>query len=798
MPDTATAPQGFVEPEPLWLGRAGFGARRALLPLTSFVGRESEIGEVERILGTTRLLTLTGTGGVGKTRLALEVGNRALAAGGHVWLAEFAPLASPDLVPRAVAAALGVIEQPGRPLVDMLIGRLRRIGGLLVLDNCEHVLGSSATLVEVLLADCPDLRVLATSRRPLRIAGEVTWLVPSLSLPARSDRRGTTSGHVLAMARASEAVRLFADRATMSLPGFAVGQDNVQAVMDVCERLDGIPLAIELAAARARVLTPHQISQRLMDRFGLLARGSLQAESRQQTLRNSVAWSYDLISEEAQTLLRQVSVFVGGWTLEAAEAICGQAILDPLSELVEASLVLADPLSDRVARYGLLETIRAYAAERLREAGEQDTLRRRHRDWFLAVAESAELHYWGPGQVEVYEQLESELDNLRAALDWTVAQQDGEIAVRLGAALWRFWDVRGHFGEARERVASILSLPGADAPSVPRAKALTQLAYMTSLQGDHAVATELLEESHSLSEQLSFDLGCALALVGHGIIAASQGELERAEGLLAQAVARSHACGEVIGKSVALFWLGEMARGRGAYEQAIQHLEQAVTLNETLGDVCGRAFVLTSLGQSLAVSGDQRRALALQQESLTLRRLLGARWGIAQCLQGLAGFAAAQRQWEQAARLLGAAVGVRAAIGATAWPPEAAEAERIASAVRDGLGDERFEAAWASGRDLDVDTAIDLGLQPVSPPKTARRTSAASGDAASILTRREREIVGLIAQGLTNRQIAEELVISELTAETHVRNILARLGFANRAQIAAWAATQGFPATGPA
>jgi predicted ATPase len=424
--------------------------------LSSFVGREKELSEVKRLLADTRLLTLTGSGGCGKTRLALAAATDLLEEFEEgVWMVELAPLADPALVPQAVASTLGVREQPGRSPTETLSDYLSSKQVLLVLDNCEHLIEACAVLAEALLHSCPELRILATSREALGITGEVAWLVPSLSLP---DLRHLPEIESLPR---YESARLFVERTTAVKPTFALTERNATAVAQVCYRLDGIPLAIELAAARAKVLSVEQISERLDDCFRLLAAGSRTAMPRHRTLHATMDWSHDLLPDEEQTLFRRLSVFAGGFTLEAAESVCAgkdlqrDEVLELLSHLVDKSLVVAWERDGEV-RYRLLEMVRQYGREKLDESGEEAEVRRRHAAFFLGLAERVEPELQGPGQVERLDELERENGNLRVVMSWALSKGEAGIAGRLGWVLWRYWFLHGHQGEGRRWMEVLL------------------------------------------------------------------------------------------------------------------------------------------------------------------------------------------------------------------------------------------------------------------------------------------------------------------------------------------------------
>lgn len=450
---------------------------------TSFVGRRRELAGLKRLLAAERMITLTGPGGTGKTRMALQTGADVLERfPGGVWLAELAGVNDAELIEQAVAAALRLREEPHRPLLEMVITHLTGKRLLLLLDNCEHLVAGAARLVGRLLAACPDLCIITTSREPLGIAGEIMWPLPTLSLPESLQGDPPARG---------EAVRLFVERAQAASPTFSLTPANLPTVADVCRRLDGIPLAIELAAARTRMFSVEQIGQRLDQRFRLLTTGDRQAPVRHQTLRGAIDWSYELLSEQEQVLWRRLSVFTGGFGLEAAEAVCSEDAVELLSQLVDKSLVVAEEEKGE-KRFRLLETVREYGWERLRAAGEEAALRAAHRDWYFGLAERAEPLLTGPEQGAWLDRLEQEHDNLRQALRWSLESGDAEHALRLGAALWRFWYVRGYFSENRERIAQLVGLAGAQGSPAVRARVLNGAGAVLLYLGEVGLAREYM------------------------------------------------------------------------------------------------------------------------------------------------------------------------------------------------------------------------------------------------------------------------------------------------------------------
>ena len=624
--------------------------------LTSFIGREKEMAEIKRLLSTAYLVTLTGSGGAGKTRLALQVA--ADVVEDHrdgVWFAEFAPIADPALVPRTVASALNVPEQPGRDMTETLVDALRPKALLLLLDNCEHLLAACSDLAAALLRKCPQVRILTTSREGLGVPGETLWRVPSLSLPD-TGRLLTAEDLVL-----YEAVRLFVDRAVATTPGFSVTSQNAPAVAQVCQRLDGIPLAIELAAARVKVLAVEQIAARLDDRFRLLTGGSRTLLPRQQTLRATLDWSYRLLSDQERTVLRRLSGFAGGWTLEAAEAVCAgdgievSDILDLLTQLVDKSLVVAETQGGE-ARYRLLETVRQYSRDRLVESGESDRLRSGHLDFFLKQAEAVR-DLSGPARDVWPQGMETEHDNIRTALEWSWAKADKEATLRLVVALESFWALQAHWTEGRKWSELALTV-ATETPSTLRADALHVAGWMANYHGDFEYAIARLEESLALHRELGNQERLISSLNDLGNVVYRQGDYGRAQVLLEESLELIRKLEDKAPSSLRLrqrtwttYLLGIVARLLGDYEQAEKLGRESLALSRESGQKYQTALRLDSLGLLAYYRGDYPQAQALCEEGLALHRDVGHKFGITGSLNSLALVACAQGDYKQASAL---------------------------------------------------------------------------------------------------------------------------------------------------
>jgi predicted ATPase/DNA-binding SARP family transcriptional activator/DNA-binding CsgD family transcriptional regulator len=794
-------------------------------PRTSFVGREREMLEVKRALAMTRLMTVTGTGGSGKTRLALEVAGSLVGAyPDGVWLVELAPLSEGAPVPQAVAQALGVRERSGDQLTDTLAEVLRTKRTLLVLDNCEHVVEAVAELVDVLLDSCPGVRVLATSREPLGIAGEMKWQVSPLSVPDL--RRVLTAGEL----ESYESVRLFVERARYRNPAFALTPQNTQAVARICERLDGIPLAIELAAARVE-LSVEQIATLLDDSLKLLTTGSRTASARQRTLRGALDWSYDLLSEPERVLFARLSVFAGGWTLEAAEAVASgegveeDGVLDLLSNLVNKSLIVAEATGKGRVRYRMLEPVRQYSSKHLEESGEVEAIRRAHAGFFLALAEESYPELKGANQLQWLEHLEAEHDNMRATLSWALEHREAEVALRLGGALGWFWEMRGYHSEGRRWLEEALAMDGRGSP-VSRAMALAGVGWLALQQGDYDRAQEACEEglqllAHGEAREAKLDLLACLGWVAqkreeHGqakqsfeesltlsremrdtwwlanslsnmaLVSSSLGDSERATELYEESMGLFRKQGDKQSLAQALNQLGMLMFSKGDLGRAAQLTEEAVALHRELGVRVGVATGLYNLGWLALLQDDLGRARDLYSESLSLSWYAGLN-PIVQCaLEGFACVAGAKKEPERAARLWGATQALHETKGIPRDIDFLAEADARIAALRSGMGEQAWGEAQAEGKAMELEQAVEYALSAGGSPKMAKRPPEQTPATARppALTRREREVAELVARGLTNRRIAEELFLSERTVDHHVSNILKKENLSSREQVA--------------
>lgn len=699
-----------------------------------------------------------------------------------------AGLSEGTLLPQAVAGALGVREQPGMSLTEELVGALKTKNMLLLMDNCEHLLDATTHLAEKLLNSCPRLRILATSREPLGVAGEVNWLVSPLSMPD-SARPLTAEGLMR-----YEAVRLFVERARLRLPAFELMPHNAGAVAEVCRTLEGIPLAIELATARMAILAVEQVAEKLEDSLKLLTGGARTSTQRHHTMRATLEWSYDLLDEDEQRLFARLSVFAGGWTLEAAEKVGAgdsietDAVLDLLGRLVDKSLIVAKASSEEGAmRYRMLEPVRQFAREKLEESTEAEATLRRIADFFLDLAEEAEPNVRGPQQGEWLERLANEHENFRAALGWLLDREE-KLGLRLTAALWWFWYDRGHLSEGRRWLEGYL---GKCSPEVSkgRAKALNGASWIAMFQGQFEDAQAYGQEALALFRELEDGEGVASALVQLGA-AAVLGQLDDVPVpvLLEEATRLRPKIQDpsTIGNLSMLS--GLFAAVSGEFDQSEALLGEALALFRKIGDITGICHCLTAWGLATLSGRAYEQAYALFRENLRVAWESDHKVTIQSSLLGLGAVAASREQSVRAARLWGAveameeAYGIRMSLAGLYL----AGYEGYLELARSRLEEVEFAEAWAEGKAMTTEEAVHYALsENTVPPMGFESVGSSSGEPPSMLTRREREIASLLARGLTtNRQISAELCISKRTVETHVRNILGKLGLRSRYQLA--------------
>ncbi|MGH2573117.1 MAG: ATP-binding protein [Actinomycetota bacterium] len=677
---------------------------------TSFVGREGEVARVKELLRGPGLLTLTGAGGSGKTRLALQAAGELLDEyPDGVFFTELAAITDPRLVPSTIADSVGARAEGVRPVLDTVRDHVRDRELLLIVDNFEQVLGA-APVVADLLAASSRLRVLATSREPLHLSGEQELAVPPLSLPDPDEP--DSSEHLMQ----NEAVKLFVQRATAVDPGFRIIEANAEVVAEVCRRLDGLPLAIELAASRVKLLSPQAILERLENRLELLAGGPVDVPTRQRTLRAAIGWSYELLDEVERAVFRRLSVFVGGWTTIAAEAVAnpgaefGPGLLEALGSLVDKSLVRRVPTASDAVRFGMLETIREFGVEQVEVASEAEATRERHSSFFLEAAEAAEPHLRGLQQKVWIDQLDLDHDNLRAVLRRSIGGGDATTGLRVVAALWRFWHLHGHLAEGRRWAEEVLARPEASGRTIARAKALTALGGLAYWQEDVPAMRRVYEEALAIARELGDRPAEAEGIYNLAYVPAYQGDLPAAVVMFEESRAMFEELGSRRGVADVLWILGIAARLDGDLPRSRTLAEESLRLHREAGDRFGETDALHTLGRTALAQGDLATAATSFLQALDNDEEIGNRTGAAIVLDNLAAKAGAEGNHLRALRLGGASASIKEAAGGHAPPPLIDLPEPRASA-RGVLGEAAVGAAWEEGRAMTLEQALDYARQ---------------------------------------------------------------------------------------
>ncbi|MFE3256423.1 LuxR C-terminal-related transcriptional regulator [Nocardia sp. NPDC059091] len=750
--------------------------------VTSFVGRREELATAKRLLPTTRVLTLLGPGGMGKTRLSRQIGHlvaRAFPDG--VWLVELADVQDPALVTLSVAESLNLRDESTAPL-PRLTEFLADKRLLLILDNCEHLIEACAALVGRIIATTPDVRVLATSREVLGIPGEQVMPVPPLTVPR-------TAGED------SDALQLFIERASAANPGFQASPGNRPVVAEICRRLEGMPLALELAALRLRMFTPEQILDRLDDTIGLLSAGPRTAPQRQQTIEGAIRWSYDLCTAAEQALWEQLSVFAGGFDIDAAEAVCelgSASLMEALTGLVDKSVVMLRFDGD-VARYSMLEPIRQFAADRLAERGTDQEVRARHREHYRQLAMRGQTAYWTAEDVAWFRELSREHANLRAAL--RTGLEDEPLRTMATVTVLRpFWEHNRFLSEGYRWLTD--SLARNPERTAERAKALSSAASLAALLGDQESAARLVSECMELAAALGDTDIMAEVALDRSLLAFASSDRERSLELGRSAIelAATHGQHAIEMDSHAFSFMAAMVlEAPGRTELAQRFLE----LTTDSGSHLLGGLALWTVGIDHWRRGELEAAAEFHGRAIEELALFERCIWLSSAFEGLAWTVSADGDHERAARLLGAAESLQRSTIRLAHTITVAVGEKERLKVRDALGEEAFRTAFGAGASLPLEEAIDYALgrtaaepEPVAPPpalKRAPRAATATLSETSVLTRRQKDVARLVAAGHSNKRIAADLVISVRTAETHVEHILTKLGLTSRTQLAAWA-----------
>ena len=794
-------------------------------PLTSLIGRDEDLRRVAELVRAQRIVTLVGVGGVGKTRLALAAARATLADFAHgVWLVELAALGDGSLVPATIAAVVGTVLERDRPALDALVAALGSRQLLILLDNCEHLVAACAEVVEGVARACPRVHILATSREPLGADGEVVWTVAPLDIPALDER-----GQLLQQATNTASVRLFVERARAVDPDFSVTAQNAAAVARICGRLDGLPLALELAAARIRLLSPEQLAERIDERFQLLVGGPRSSPARHQTLEAAITWSYDLLDEQDRRLFERLSVFAGGISLDAAESVCAPddraRVLDGLGRLLNASMLIARQV-DGEQRFAMLETLREFGHRLLRERGDDDAMYQRLTWWVLARAEQAQPALRGPDQARWLRWAELEHDNVRAALAWAMETGDADTVLQLTGSLWWSWMLHDRWIETEEWLERALSLARGAKHTLALARTLHGAGTTAAFRGKYPRAEIYLDESVALARELDDresilaghsafallrqfqgDIDAAQAHV-HSMLelaeqldrpwyaaraaefiasrALERGDLSEAANQLTRAVGLARHAGDQWNLAMLLSHLGDVERMRGTHPRAAPLYEESIRLFETLGLPADPSRV-HNLAYVALSQRHTARAESRFREALDAFERLGDPRGVADCVIGLGCVRAAERRPTAAARLFGAGDAALVRLGSTVWPSNRADLQHWLRIVQGALGEQAWQAEYTTGGLLGPEGVLEAtDVSDAADSRTSRVS-----DGAAELTRREREVAQLAAQGLSNRRIAETLVIAEKTAANHLQSALEKLDVHSRSQLAARAVELG-------
>lgn len=810
--------------------------------LTRFIGRVQEIDEINRLLTEARLLTLTGPGGCGKTRLAVAIATQVKDdyVGDIAWV-DLASISDESLISQAVAKALNVKEQPGRSVWETLVDFLSEKRILLIMDNCEHLIAACARLASSLLSACPELQMLSTSREPLAIAGENVYPVPALSLPpmemvARNYLSGTITLDALKALTKYEAVALYLDRAEAIVPGFNLTSENVQSIADICLRLDGMPLAIELAAAWVNVLTTQQIAERLDNRFTLLKSDQRSVvDNRHQTLRATIDWSYDLLTGPERLLLQRLSVFAGGCSLYTANFVCAHTdqeqkhLLSMISSLVKKSMVLAETVRSSKARYSLLETIRQYGQNKLKDSGEWSTIHDRHLQCFLQLTEETEPKLNGDYQQLWLNWLENENANIQAALGWSLQNGQVEAGLRIAIAIYPLWTIRDHVEEGLNWLKQFLARVDDRIPVAVHANAIfyamtmagfrrnreAQLAYgrqaedlankveaenkealrwilaalalSARLAGDHYKAFGYAKQIIQIARELEDTYQLSLNLSLWSIAAMSLGEFGEARTMLDEAIPLLRSLKNSYRTAMALNFSGDLFRCEQNYRQAQVAYEESISLLQEINAFRDLASVLHNLGHACLHLGDVDSSTALFQESMTLHQEQGNEAGMTECLIGFAALAVVNKLPRIGARLLVAASNIGGGKITSEWASTSMTYDYYLDLALTNLSASVFQAEQAAGQRLSLKGAVALTEEVVEITTSGRQTRLKMDQ----LTPREREVAILIAKGKTNDQIAAELVVSKRTVEKHIAHIRAKLDITERTKIVRWVFENG-------